>query len=211
MSLGASSAPDGLGTEAGRHALLQTIVEVTRAVFAAKACSMMSHDPEARELVFEAIAGEGATLVGQRIAATTGIAGWSLASEEPIAIADVRRDPRFAREVAEGTGYIPTSLSVHPLLHGERPLGVLSVLDQGASQQVGLADMNVLGVIATHAAAVLALVQDARRGQADDGKSDPLWGLRQALAGASEPERDAALAMIAGLEQLLRARGGPHD
>ena len=83
---------------AASQALLQGIVELARAVFAAKACSIMSHDPAARELVFEAVAGEGAgTLVGRRIPATTGLAGWSLASEEPIAISDVGSDPRFAR------------------------------------------------------------------------------------------------------------------
>jgi GAF domain-containing protein len=197
---------DSLGTEAGRRELLRTIVEMTRAVFAAKACSLLSHDPSTRELVFEAVAGEGVdTLLGQRIPATTGLAGWSLASEEPIAVEDVRRDPRWARDFAEETGYVPMKMSVHPLLYDERSLGVMEVLDQGASQLVGIADMNVLGLLATHAAAVLALVQEARRGAADVGGADALSGLRQALAAASPSERDAALAMITDLERLLRA------
>jgi signal transduction protein with GAF and PtsI domain len=206
MSSARSSAADPLGTEAGRRELLQTIVEITRAVFAAKACSLLSHDPSSRELVFEAVAGEGAdTLVGQRIAATTGLAGWSLASEEPIAVEDVKRDPRWARDFAEETGYVPTRLSVHPLLHRERSLGVLEVLDQGASKQVGLADMDVLARIATHGAAVLALVQEARRGRSGGAGSGALSGLQQALAEASVSERDAAMAVIEGLERLLRA------
>ncbi len=165
----------------------------------------------AHNMPVEAVAGEGAdALVGQRIPATTGLAGWSLASEEPIAVADVSHDPRFARDFAEGTGFIPTRMSIHPLLHDERSLGVLSVLDQGAGEQVGLADMNVLALIATHAAAALALVQAARhdetggdRDRGDDRNRDGLASLKRALADASPAQREAALAIVAGLERLL--------
>ncbi len=130
-------------SEAGRRALLQSVVELTLSVFGAKACSIMRHDAAARELVFEAVAGEGAgTLVGRRIPESTGIAGWSLASEEPISIDDVLSHPRFDREVAEQTGYIPTKLTVHPLLYGERSLGVINVLDAGATTTFGLAGME---------------------------------------------------------------------
>lgn len=193
-----------LPDENGRRALLQGIVELTRAVFAAKACSIMSHDVGARELVFEAVAGEGAgTLVGRRIPSTTGLAGWSLASEEPIAISDVGSDPRFAREVAEQTGFVPTRMSVHPLLFGERSLGVLSVLDQGAGQPVGLADMNVLARIATHAGAVLAIVQAAREAELVAVDGGELASIERVLASAPAARRGAALALLAALERLL--------
>jgi GAF domain-containing protein len=193
-----------LADENGRRALLQGIVELTRAVFAAKACSIMSHDAAAHELVFEAVAGEGAgTLVGRRIPATTGLAGWSLASEEPIAISDVGSDPRFAREVAEQTDFVPTRMSVHPLLYGERSLGVLSVLDQGAGQPVGLADMNVLARIATHAGAVLAIVQAVREAESVLADGGELASIERVLASAPAPQREAALALLAALERLL--------
>ena len=193
-----------LADENGRRALLQGIVELTRAVFAAKACSIMSHDAAAHELVFEAVAGEGAgTLVGRRIPATTGLAGWSLASEEPIAISDVGSDPRFAREVAEQTDFVPTRMSVHPLLYGERSLGVLSVLDQCAGQPVGLADMNVLARIATHAGAVLAIVQAVREAESVLADCGEFASIERVLASAPAPQREAALALLAALERLL--------
>ncbi|HEY2007334.1 MAG TPA: GAF domain-containing protein [Solirubrobacteraceae bacterium] len=191
----------GLDDEAGRRFLLQSIAELTRAVFGARACSIMRSDPATQELVFEAVVGEGAgTLVGQRISARTGLAGWALASEEPIAVSDVRRDPRFARDVAEDTGYVPTAISVYPLLHGERSIGVLNVLDQGASERVGLADMEVLGRIATHAAAVLALVEDARRADAGEDQFSRLQGR---LNSASPRRRAAAADALDALRRLL--------
>ena len=191
----------GLDDEPGRRFLLQSIVELTRAVFGARACSIMRYDPATQELVFEAVAGEGAgTLVGQRISARTGLAGWALASEESIAVSDVRRDPRFARDVAEETGYVPTAISVYPLLHGERSVGVLNVLDQGASERVGLADMDVLGRIATHAGAVLALVENARGTGAGE---DQFSQLRGRLHSAGPRRRAAAADALDALRRLL--------
>jgi GAF domain-containing protein len=193
-----------LGTEEGRQALLRSIVELVRTIFSAKACSIMSHDESARELVFEAVAGEGAgNLEGRRIPDNTGLAGWSLASEEPIAVADVVQDPRFAREVAESTGYVPTSLVVYPLLADERSLGVLNLLDQGTGSRVGLADMHVLAMFAIHAAALLSEVQGARLAAADGGDADVTERLRRALDHAPAERREAAAEVLEALERLL--------
>jgi GAF domain-containing protein len=206
------TAPAGiLATEAGRQALLQSIVELTLSVFGAKACSIMRFDEPARELVFEAVAGEGqGALVGRRIPSSTGIAGWSLASEEPISIDDVLRHPRFDREVAESTGYVPSKLTVYPLLYGERSIGVINVLDQAAVAHVGLADMNVLARFATLAAMALATVDSARQTEAllARGGTDesPLARVTRALESLEAEQRAAALTMLDSLASLLRAR-----
>jgi hypothetical protein len=79
---------------------------------------------------------------------------------------------------------------------------VLSVLDQAASETVGIADMNVLALIAAQAAVVLALVQEAREAAVPDGE---LAAVERALRAADPPRRAAALAAIAALERLLNA------
>jgi len=194
----------GLGDSSAQRRLLQSIVELSRSVFGARACSIMSHDASVRELVFEAVAGEGAeTLVGRRLPATTGLAGWALASEEPISVADVRRDPRFARDVAESTGFVPSAIIVFPLLARGQAIGVLSVLDQAASASVGIAEMGVLGTLADHAATVLQLVLDARR-QPVDESGDALDALRHAVERAGRSEREALLAIVESLTTLTR-------
>jgi signal transduction protein with GAF and PtsI domain len=193
-----------LGDSSAQRRLLQSIVELSRSVFGARACSIMSHDASVRELVFEAVAGEGAeTLVGRRLPATTGLAGWTLASEEPISVADVRRDPRFARDVAESTGYVPSAIIVFPLLARGHAIGVLSVLDQAASASVGIAEMGVLGTLADHAATILQLVLDARRQPADES-GDALDALRHAVERAGRSERQALLAIVESLTTLAR-------
>jgi len=196
-----------LSSEAGRSALLQSVVELTLSVFGAKACSIMRHDAPARELVFEAVAGEGAgTLVGRRIPENTGIAGWSLASEEPISIDDVLSHPRFDREVAEQTGYIPTKLTVHPLLHGERTLGLINLLDAGATTSFGLAGMESLRRFAAHAAITLAAVDAARAADAArvlGAAERPLAYLEAALGELEGERREAALSALQAFAALL--------
>ena len=60
--LRAAVAAGVLGSEEQFQALLQSIVDVARAIFKAKASSIFLLDEEADELVFEAVAGEGVRL-----------------------------------------------------------------------------------------------------------------------------------------------------
>ena len=57
--LRAAVAAGVLGSEQAHTALLQSIVEVARAIFGAQAASIFLLDEDADELVFEAVAGEG--------------------------------------------------------------------------------------------------------------------------------------------------------
>ena len=130
--------------------LLQSIVDLARASFGARASSILALDEKANELVFAAVAGEGSdSLVGRRSPSSTGIAGWVLVTREPLVVDDLARDPRFGREAAESTGYVPRAIAAVPLLRGDRVLGVLEVLDP--------AETNLLDLLAKQAAIALAL------------------------------------------------------
>src|SRR5579884_1076539 len=94
--LRAAVAAGALGAEESYGALLRATVEVARAIFRAKAASVFLLDEEADELVFAAVAGEGAdTLVGRRFPADTGVAGWVLVTGEPLVVEDLTADTRF--------------------------------------------------------------------------------------------------------------------
>ena len=119
-----------LAGEESHRALLQSIVDVARAIFGAKASSIFLLDDATDELVFEAVSGEGeGDLIGMRIPSSTGIAGWVLVTGQPIVIDDLQQDPRFARQAAERTGYVPQGADGGAAANGERSLGVLQVLD----------------------------------------------------------------------------------
>jgi GAF domain-containing protein len=195
-----------LGAEKNYRELLQSIVEVARAIFHAKASSIFLLDEESDELVFEAVAGEGSeSLVGRRFPSSTGIAGFVLVSRQPLVIEDVLEDPRFSRETAESTGFVPKGLMAVPLLHEERVLGVLEVLDRPSDARFTLAEMDLLGLFANQAAIALDLLQRARRAQAtldDKGDLAVLARLAQKLEERREEAGDA-FAFLAALEKLL--------
>jgi GAF domain-containing protein len=198
-----------LGSEESYRALLRSIVEVARAIFKAKASSIFLLDEETDELVFEAVAGEGAeSLVGQRFPSSTGIAGFVLVSRQPLVIEDVLHDPRFSRETAESTGFVPKGLMAVPLLHEERVLGVLEVLDRPSEARFTLGEMELLGLFASQAAIALDLLQRARRARgALEGEQDlaVVARLAEALeARREEGEDDGALRLLTELERLLR-------
>src|SRR3954470_3777434 len=199
-----------VGAEEAHRDLLSSVVEVARAIFQARASSVFLYDDATDELVFAAVSGEGSdTLVGRRFPSSTGIAGWVLVTRQPIVLEDVASDPRFARGAAESTGYVPRGLMAAPLLHDERALGVLEVLDRPQDTRFTLAEMDLLGLFANQAAIALDLLQRARRAEAAlAGEGDLAVVAR--VAEALEQQRDeedgsraSALRLLAELEKLL--------
>jgi GAF domain-containing protein len=206
--LRAAVAAGVLGAEESYRSLLQSTVEVARAIFHAKAASVFLLDEEADELVFEAVAGQGAgDLLGKRFPSSTGVAGWVLTTRQPLVVDDLTSDTRFSLEAAASTGYVPKGIMAVPLLVEERALGVLSVLDRPADSAFTLAEMNVLGLFANQAAVALDLLQRGRRAQAaleGDGELGALARIASTLEDADDDRRAAGLALISSLERLLR-------
>jgi GAF domain-containing protein len=202
--LRAAAAAGVLAAEQASGSLLQSIVEVARAIFSARASSIFLLDEEADELVFEAVAGEGQDeLVGRRLPSGTGIAGWVLVTRQPLVLEDVSGDPRFARDAAESTGYVPRGLMAVPLLHGERALGVLQVLDR-ESERFSLAEMELLGLFANQAAIALDLLARAQRAKALLEGSGEAAVVARLAALLDDREGTAARQLLEALEQLLR-------
>jgi GAF domain-containing protein len=185
--------------------LLASVVGVARAIFGAKASSILLHDPATRELVFAAVAGEGEdTLLGRRIPEGTGVAGWVLASRQPVVLEDVRNDPRFATDVAEGTAYVPDGLMAAPLMSpDERALGVLSVLDRPANSTFSLAELDLLSMFADQAAVALGVLDRAQRMSGGEGDLAALARLGRQVDRLEGERRVAALALVDNLSDLL--------
>ncbi len=86
------------------------------------------------ELEYVASAGAGSQqIVGTRLPLERGVAGFVAASGQALYVKDTARDRRFARDVAESTGYVPSAVLAVPVHDGDEVLGVLSVLDPARS------------------------------------------------------------------------------
>ncbi len=208
--LRAAVAAGALAAREAHRPLLQAIVEVARAIFGARAASIMLLDERAGELVFEAVTGEGEdTLVGRRIPADAGIAGWVAQSGQPLVVEDVASDPRFAVDQARRTGYVPKGLMSAPLLREERVLGVLNVLDRPERRRFSVAEMDLLGLFASQAAVALHLLLQARRTEALLGGSgdelESVARLTMALDRLDGERRELGLRLLDDLTAILAA------
>jgi signal transduction protein with GAF and PtsI domain len=208
-------AASSLAGAAVHDELLQSIIETARAIFGARASSIILYDEATDELVFRAATGtEGSALIGRRFPAGEGIAGYVLRSREALILEDVTEDPRFARDIAESTGYVPRGLMAVPLLRGERTLGVLQVLDR-ASAAFKLAEMDTLALFARQAAIALDIVESAaaaRQVLTTDSDAGAVAQLAEIVDQLDEPRRSAALQLISSVAGVLeneeRARPG---
>jgi GAF domain-containing protein len=86
---------------------------------------------------------------------TEGIVGYVFSTGEAVALSDVTSDPRFDREVAERTGYVPHSIAAVPLVSNEQVVGVLQALDKQAGETFSPRDMELLSAFAAQAGAAI--------------------------------------------------------
>jgi GAF domain-containing protein len=164
------TSPDDLLAELGRVAqaigpavappdtsrLLTALADTARRLFGAAACSLALLTDDESELVYTTAAGAGAQdVTGMRIPASQGIAGWVVQSGQPVSIDSPADDPRFARDVAESTGYVPREILAVPVASQSATLGVLTLLDRDTARPGAVQDMALLQVFADQAAIAL--------------------------------------------------------
>jgi GAF domain-containing protein len=202
---------------AGAEELLRALTETARRLFGAAACSLALLSEDESELVYTIAAGEGAdSVTGMRISSSEGIAGWVVQSGQPIAVSDLASDPRFSRELAEQTGYVPRAILAVPVETSQRMLGVISLLDRDPRRPGAEQDMALLALFAEQAALALASVEQFSAlgrvllqalAQAAAG-GDLVLALRRAADGL--PAADADLAALAATFAAL-ARSGAAE
>lgn len=187
------------------QALLTSITDLGRRVLGAAACSLALLEPDEEHLRFRCASGVGADeVVGLRLPVGRGIAGWVVSSGQPIAVHDVRADPRFAVDVAESTGYVPGSILAVPLVASGEALGVIEVLDRTPVD--GRDDLELLTLLATQAAIAVELTEAASSRKA--APADPASVFAEA-ARLGPAEQRAAAALLSDFLAYLGHRGGP--
>ncbi len=109
---------------------LAQAVQLARGLFGAAACSVAVVDLDTGTLRYVASHGQGEReIVGVTVPVDRGVAGWVARSGSTVVVADAAADPRFARDVAESTGYVPGTILAAPVPGLDEPAAVLSVLD----------------------------------------------------------------------------------
>ena len=111
-------------------AVLDIIIGETKTMLNSQAASILLHDADRNELAFVAAAGSGPEeIIGLRLPATQGIAGWVMKHAHSVLVNDVQHDPRFYKPVDTYTGMVTHSLLAAPLKYKDRVIGVIEVIN----------------------------------------------------------------------------------
>lgn len=144
--------------------LLDRLVRAAARAIPSPEGALLLVDPAARALTFEVVIGQTAATVKELVVPLgKGIAGLVAVSGQPLAIANAQQDPRHARDIAEQSGYLPTTILAVPVTDADGGVvGVLELLDRQGQPTYSLADMELLGRFGE----LCALALEQRRAQA---------------------------------------------
>ena len=160
---------------AAHRALIEGIVRTAAGVFGASASSIALLDANTGELVYQSAWGAGAReIVGVRLPPGQGLAGSVIEDAQPLAVSDCRTAPRFAARIAAGTGHVPYTMVVVPLMRHSKPIGVLSLLDRRDGGHYGPEDAERAVLFAELAVSAIEA----------SGRAMPSLGARQPQASA---------------------------
>ncbi len=206
-ALGTATVPVTLADEVGLS------VAGLRKAFDAAACSFARVEPDGASLRFVAADGAGADdIVGVVLPASRGIVGWVAMSGEAIQISDVATDSRFARDVAEATRYIPTTILAAPVVDSSgETVGVVELLDPRSRGGDSGHDLAVVALAASQLAAIVRLADLCERlgtglirSLADPERTDGFDGV---AIGDADDEEGLALSELAAAFRGLAAGG----
>jgi len=168
--------------------VFKRIAEHASAVMNAEGASVLLYDGEREELVFQAASGPGAeVLENERFKADLGIAGQVVRTGRSVCVNDVRQNRHFFAGIDAKTQMRTRSLIAAPLVHAERVLGVVEVINPRHREQFENRDLELVRVFANLASAAAANAQAydkvARRarGLSESIPDLPIVGKSQAI------------------------------
>jgi diguanylate cyclase (GGDEF)-like protein len=155
--LAARSAERGLPRDADA---LQGFFARVAAVVPSRSTVLTLYERQGRPLVFRAAhALEPGVIDGVRLSPDRGIAGWVARHREALCLADASADPRHDPTLARRTGLVPHSMLCVPLLHRDRLLGVLQVINRLDGASFTDDELRLVRALADHAAIAIANAQ----------------------------------------------------
>jgi signal transduction protein with GAF and PtsI domain len=160
-ALAATALADTIAAPSPADQLLEMIVRVAARAIPSPEGALMLIDHEREALTFEVVIGStAATVRNLTVPLGHGIAGLVAVSGQALAVANAGEDPRHARDIAEKSGYLPTTILAVPVVARDgTPVGVLELLDRQGQETFDLDDMDLLSAFADQ----LALVLEMRR------------------------------------------------
>jgi GAF domain-containing protein len=143
--------------------LLSQVLDSAIRAIGAEGGSLLVPDTDSGELVFVLVQGEPAkaNLIGRRLPAGRGIAGWVAENRRGTTVNNVPADDRFYPELDVELDYRTSSLLAAPLLGGNRLLGVVEVINKQNGKLFSTGNLTLLALMCRFAGELLhSLISD---------------------------------------------------
>lgn len=146
------------------HAILETIMKQVESLICPKAWSLLLVDSESGDLTFEiAVSSVSEQLKGVRIERGKGIAGWVALHGQPLLIADVSKDERFAEGFDEKLLFTTRSIICVPMKIKDQVVGVIELINSFEDPDFNESDIVLISAIADFAAIALDNANNYKR------------------------------------------------
>jgi signal transduction histidine kinase/GAF domain-containing protein len=148
--------------------VLEQVVIETMTLVEAEGASLLLVEAEGEELTFVAsISPASERLIGVRMSATAGIAGWAVQTKQSVLVDDVQNDPRFYQSIDVTTQLATRALIAVPLIVRDTVVGVIEVINKltGSFDQSDLEVLEALGSSAAIAIENAQLFETIRHSQ----------------------------------------------
>ncbi len=133
--------------------LLAEVLDAAVSIVGAAAGSLLLLDQNKDELEFAVVRGGGGEgLLGTRMPADAGIAGWVVQHGQPLFVNDAASDPRYYARVACQAGFPTTTLICVPMAAKGKMIGALEALNKSDGQPFTADDASLLVAFASQAA-----------------------------------------------------------
>ena len=140
--------------------LLERILEESKQVAQAEACSLLLYDPDSEELYFQVALGESGDLQTLkreiRLKVGQGIAGAAAAARECVNVIDVGQDSRFYDFADQRSNFRTRNLLAVPLIDRDELVGVLEVVNKVGGAHFTGVDLHVMEMFSALTASALA-------------------------------------------------------
>jgi len=166
--------------------VLRLVLAEVRSLLGMEGATVLLYEPASNELVFAASDGAGSEkLLGVRMPATAGIAGWIMREGQSALVGNAQHDARFYPGIDALTGLTTRSLLAVPLTFNGAVTGVLETINKVGGDLTGH-DLEMLSAIASSAAIA---IENARLFEEVRTTRELLRGLASHQQAAREEER----------------------
>lgn len=167
--------------------LLELIIDTATRMMQAKASSLLLLDKKTQKLYFKVATGEKKEEVRKyELDLGKGIAGTVAESGEPLLIPDVKKDPRWFKEISQSIGFETRSIACVPMRVDGETIGVVEIIDKEDGSPILPDDMKTLTAYAELASMAVSNAQKIDRVKQENRDLKKELGNKYKIIGESE-------------------------